>query len=105
MPKGDWEAQSMNALLTLKHWANQAKLFDRQRNHKGTTLIIGQHPGAELIEAQMIEDRPESRPLTDKALDENDDMNLFGSDDSWAGAAVSPEAGAAVGPANEQPPA
>ena len=77
MPKGDWEAQSMNALLTLKHWANQAKLFDRQRHHKGTTLIIGQHPGAELIEAQMIEDRPESRPLTDKALDENDDMNLL----------------------------
>ena len=77
VPKGDWEAQSMNTLLTLKHWANQAKNFGRQRYHKGTTLIIGQHPVAEFIEAQMIEEGPRSRPLTDDALDENEDTNLF----------------------------
>ena len=48
---------------------------------------------------------PRTKPQTDEELDEAENLHLFGSSASEAGAALSPEAGAAVGPASEQPPA
>ena len=56
-------------LLALKHWANMAKNFDRQRKHVRMPLRPSDVPSAEIVNAQQILDDPPEVAPTDDQLD------------------------------------
>ena len=64
-------AESDRVLDCLRHWANQALLFDRQRTHLGFHVLAGDEPPKEVISAQMItQPKPKLQDIqTDRQLD------------------------------------
>ena len=64
-----WAAQSEVTLDALRHWANQALRFDRQRHHIAYNVMESETPPTDIIMAQMITTDPPDRPRTDAQLD------------------------------------
>jgi len=66
-PDKPFEEESSNVLVSLKHWANRASLFDRQRWHIADPLCTRLSP--ELVEARQLRDPPPAVVKTDAELD------------------------------------
>jgi len=55
---GDVATNLEAAVVALKHWANQAYRFDKASLHEALRCKLGKHPPADVIEREMIADRP-----------------------------------------------
>ena len=66
-PDKPFEEESSNVLVSLKHWANRASLFDKQRRHVADPLCTRLSP--ELVEARRLRGPPPAVVKTDAELD------------------------------------
>ena len=66
LPDQPFDEESSNVRVSLKHWANRASLFDRQRRHVADPLCTRLSP--ELVEARQLRDPPPAVVKTDAEL-------------------------------------
>ena len=73
IPEGEnFPALGHATLCTLKHWANQAEEYSRQRLHLRCPAVVGDHPPLAMLNAQRLNEKPAAPPFSDEYLDLQD---------------------------------
>ena len=95
-----FEAEAERVIENLKHWANNAKKYKRQRHHRRWDVMDHEVPSVDIITAQMITSKPDPGTVVpDDVLDgEQEDHGSSSSGHLFMLSLPSSESGCCFGP-------